>query len=250
MTSVQTDKYYETYWTAASQGTRGARFKTEHGFLTPHLRRLLERQIPAGASFLDVGCGDGRTAGVWATETGRNYVGVDVSAQAVSQARAIGLDARVIEDAAALPFDDNSFDYVTCIEVFEHLFAPQRASAEILRILRPGGVFVATTPNVAYWRNRLDLALFGRWNPTGDDLSIAQPWRDPHIRFFGAGTLRRMLLQSGFRQVRVEGHEGTLLGDIPGVRRIRELENPEWYHRVEVLVPAVFAKRLAAISRK
>jgi ubiquinone/menaquinone biosynthesis C-methylase UbiE len=244
------EKFYEDYWTDEGQAQRGARHWTEHGFLTPHLQRMFEENIPQGATFLDVGCGDGRTTGVWAAATGRKYVGVDISSEAVARGKSAGLDVRKIEDASSLPFDDNSLRVVTCIEVFEHLFMPQATAAEILRVLEPNGLLIATTPNVAYWRRRLDIALFGRWNPMGDDLAVEQPWRDPHVRFFGAGTLARMLKQVGYRTVTVGGHEGTILGDIPVVRSMRFLEPREMYHRLESTIPSVFAKRLAAIARK
>ena len=48
------------------------------------------------------------------------------------------------------------FTVVVCFEVLEHLFAPHLAVAEMHRVLEPGGVLIATVPNVAYWRRRLD----------------------------------------------------------------------------------------------
>ncbi len=149
----------------------------------------------------------------------RTYIGVDVSGDAVQKARGLGLDARVIDDAAALPFRDGSFDAVVCLEVLEHLFAPQLVAAEIFRVLRPGGVLLATVPNVAYWRGRVELALLGRFDPYGDDLSVVQPWGDPHIRFFTVGSLRRILRMTGYRPIIIGGHGGMLLSDIPLVGR-------------------------------
>jgi SAM-dependent methyltransferase len=48
----------------------------------------------------------------------------------------------------ALPFADSTFDLVTCNVVMEHLAQPQRAVAEIDRVLAPGGAVVINTPNV------------------------------------------------------------------------------------------------------
>ena len=50
-----------------------------------------------------------------------------------------------------MPFGDGELDVVVCNEVLEHLLEPQRAAAEALRVLRPGGVFLVSVPNVAYW---------------------------------------------------------------------------------------------------
>ncbi len=242
--------YYESYWTHDQTSVRGAKYRSDHGFLTAPLAEVLSAQVSANAEWLDVGCGDGRTAGVWAREHGRRYLGVDVSSEAVKAAQAIGLDARKTDDATALPFPDNSFDVVTCIEVIEHLFLPREAVAEMRRVLRPGGRLIVTTPNVAYWRRRVDMALLGRWNPLGDDLAVEAPWRDPHIRFFNPGSLQRMLKSAGFGRVFIGGHEGSLLADIPVVRKLSRFESQGLYHNLEMQCPSLFGKRLHAIAWK
>lgn len=213
---MQPSGYYESYWKDAPQryGADDAGAISEHGNLDPAVQALYERLIPRGARVLDVGCGDGRTSGSWLTANGRAYVGVDVSETGVESARARGLEAQRIEDAAQLPFPDGSFDAIVCTEVLEHLFLPQQAAAEMRRVLKDGGVLIATVPNIGYLKRRVELGLFGVFNPFGDDLSSEQPWRDPHIRFFTPATLARMLTLSGFQQVQVEGHQG-LIGRLP-----------------------------------
>ncbi len=234
--------YYETYWSDAGYYPRGG--------LAPEVRRLLDEQVPPHARCLDVGCGDGRTAGLYLRERGCEYVGVDISANAVRDANAIGLDARQIEDAAALPFADGTFDVALAIEALEHMFQPQRAVGEILRVLRPGGILLATVPNVAYWRRRADLALLGRWNPFGDDLSVSQPWRDPHIRFFSPRTLSGMLVASGYRPVLTGGHGGAFLRDLPALRRLANGTASRPYRFAESLLPALLSARTHAVARK
>ena len=49
--------------------------------------------------------------------------------------------------AEPLPFPDNSFDLVTCLETVEHVEQPERLLAEALRILVPGGLIYVTTPS-------------------------------------------------------------------------------------------------------
>jgi SAM-dependent methyltransferase len=203
---MSTSTYYETYWSTEGFCPRGA--------LPPDMRWLLPRAVKPADACLDVGCGDGLTAGPWLQSNGGSYVGADVSRNAVEMARSHGLDAVQIQDAAELPFDDDSFDVALCIEVFEHLFRPDLASREIVRVLRPGGRLIATVPNVSHWKQRVDLALRGRWNPAGDRLSVAQPWRDPHVRFFTPRTLRSMLLAAGFGQVEVGGRRTSVAMNI------------------------------------
>ncbi len=189
--------YYDTYWASADR-----RYEPE-----PELWRLILADLAPDEACLDVGCGVGNSYAPVLAERAASYVGVDVSPGAVAAAQAAGLDARVVQDAASLPFEDGSFDRVVCVEVLEHLFAPDAAAAEIRRVLRPGGRLIASVPNAAYWRLRADL-LRGVFNPTGDEQSVARPWRDPHVRFFTVETLRRMLLEAGFGSVSVSASGG------------------------------------------
>jgi SAM-dependent methyltransferase len=211
-----TQDYYETYWSAEGHCPVGA--------ISDDVRRVLAHHVGHADRCLDVGCGDGRTAGVWLRDHAGAYTGVDISANAVEMARVAGLDARCIDDAAELPFGDASFDVVVCLEVLEHLFDPQLAAAEIARVLRPGGTFIATVPNVSHWKTRLDLAVRGRWNPRGDALSVAQPWRDPHLRFFTADSLARMLRGGGFAAVAVSGRQGSIARNVPRLERFARTE--------------------------
>lgn len=86
---------------------------------------------------LDVGCGDGRLASLFAAP---EVACVDASPPAVEQAAERGLDAQVA-DARELPFPDGSFDVVTCNHMLYHLPDPDEALAEFVRVLRPGGRF-------------------------------------------------------------------------------------------------------------
>ena len=233
--------YYDNYW-----GPDGLNPPSN---LTDDLRRFLTERTRGRV--LDVGCGDGDTAGLFLKQLGREYVGVDVSRAAVQSARSRDLDARQIDDAASLPFDDNSFDSVVCIEVLEHLWMPNLAAAEILRVLKPGGTFFATCPNVVYWRRRAGILLRGRWNPYGDDLSIEQPWRDPHVRFFTVGAMGRMVTGVGFKNVRVSGHDCTLLSGITQLpQAFRRLDSERFNRFLARRHPSVFADRINVYAIK
>ena len=235
--------YYETYWSVNGFCPRGR--------IWPELSDVYQQHIPANSKILDVGCGDGHTSGVWLRDHGHDYIGVDISENAVRDARSIDINAHRIEDVASLPFSDETFDAVVCIEVLEHLFAPQRALKEILRVLKPGrGVLIATVPNVAFWRLRLDFFLLGRWNPIGDDHSAEEPWHDPHIRFFTVGTFKRLMMKTGFVSAKIGGHGGGFIMFIPGLRRLAG-KNCSWlYRQIEKCAPSIFAYRLGAICYK
>jgi SAM-dependent methyltransferase len=235
--------YYDSYWSESGFNPRG--------HMKPFLLPLFRANIEPGWKCLDFGCGDGHTSGPWLVEHGCRYVGVDISETAVRAARQAGLEAQVIPDTSSLPFASGSFDAVLAVEVLEHLFDPRTAVLEMFRVLRGDGLLLATVPNVAYWRRRLDLALLGRWNPLGDDLSVREPWRDPHIRFFNAGALKRMLLSVGFSPVEVGGHEGSFIRDIPWVGPARWPREPsKRYQRAEKVLPSLLGNRLNAVAVK
>jgi len=99
-----------------------------------------------GGRVLDVGCGagDGLSALMVGVGAAGCVVGVDHDGVllAVAAGRALpgGPTLRcVTADVAALPFDDASFDAVTCRYVLQHLAEPGRAVSEMVRVLRPGG---------------------------------------------------------------------------------------------------------------
>lgn len=235
--------YYERYWSPEGFNPSST--------LSYRLRDLLQTFIPPTAKILDVGCGYGRKIGLWAKHQDYDYLGVDISDNAVREAQSHGLNVQTIDDATSLPFADDSFDAVTCSEVLEHLFQPEIATAEMFRVLKPGGVLIVTVPNVVHWARRIEFALMGRWNPIGDHLSVEQPWRDPHLRFFTLPVLRRMIERSGLEIIEAGGHAGGFLHALPRAGRwFRGREGSRAYKRLERLRPELFAVRLHMVARK
>jgi len=93
---------------------------------------------------LEVGPGRGEMAERFARELGAQVIGVDQSERMVQLTRERGVEA-LVGDVRELPFRDGNFDVVVAAWMLYHVAELGRALAEIRRVLRPDGVFVATT---------------------------------------------------------------------------------------------------------
>jgi ubiquinone/menaquinone biosynthesis C-methylase UbiE len=107
-----------------------------------------------GERILDIGCGPGYyLAGI--ARAGGVPVGVDIAPNYVRQARDYVSEAlsgsvsqhMAAADAKHLPFADATFDAVLMTEVLEHLTDYPRSLEEIVRVLKPDGRAVITTPS-------------------------------------------------------------------------------------------------------
>jgi SAM-dependent methyltransferase len=114
-------------------------------FATTHLglsaREVVLRLLGEGPGrLLDLGCGGGAHALAFA-ERGWTVTGVDISSAQLELARARGIEVLEV-DAAALPFEDESFDAV--VSMFTHTDVDDFAAVmgETTRVLRPGGSLV------------------------------------------------------------------------------------------------------------
>jgi ubiquinone/menaquinone biosynthesis C-methylase UbiE len=99
--------------------------------------------LPNGAKLLDVGCGTGNLL----RRLGARFVcaGCDPAEEMLRRARARnpGVELKVAP-AEKLPFEDDHFDAVLCIEVVRYLADPRPALSELARVLRPGGLALVT----------------------------------------------------------------------------------------------------------
>jgi SAM-dependent methyltransferase len=102
---------------------------------------------PTGARWLDVGCGNGAfTELIVERSAPAALQGIDPSEAQLAYART-RLDASVVQlrhgDATALPFSDNTFDVAVMALVIFFVPDPARGVAEMVRVVRPGGIVAA-----------------------------------------------------------------------------------------------------------
>ncbi len=110
-----------------------------------------ELRIEPGCRALDVGCNTGPML-IPLRRAGYDVVGIDISTHDVHQAgrylAGAGLASGMLSvaDGTRLPFRDHSFDFILLVDILEHTDAPEKITAEAMRLLAPGGMVIATVP--------------------------------------------------------------------------------------------------------
>jgi SAM-dependent methyltransferase len=153
---------------------------------TPPAAELVRHaRIQAGQRVLDVGCGTG-VAAITAARLGARVVGLDLTPALLERARE---NARIAEvdvewhegDAEDLPFPDASFDVV--VSQFAHIFAPRPdvTTAQMLRVLKPGGTLAFNTwpPELFIGRMFSLIARYAAPPPPG--VQPPPAWGDPNV---------------------------------------------------------------------
>jgi 2-polyprenyl-3-methyl-5-hydroxy-6-metoxy-1,4-benzoquinol methylase len=141
------------------------------------------------SAVLDIGCSRGELLGRIPAEIRR--CGIDcLDPAAVSP----DFEYRQYDIAHGVPFKDGEFDVVFAGEVVEHLLDTLGFLGECRRILRPRGVLLLTTPNLAYWRNLL------QWARQQQFFFVDhRAGENGHVRYFAPRTLRAALGEAGFQ---------------------------------------------------
>jgi SAM-dependent methyltransferase len=110
--------------------------------------------------------------------------GIDIDERPVRKARDRGYDVDQFDATRPLPFDANSFDAITALDVIEHNRDDLAILADGYRVLKPGGHMIITVP-----------AFMWLWSHN-DDLNA-------HVRRYTAGELKQKLGQAGFNIRRI-----------------------------------------------
>jgi len=144
----------------------------------------ITRHFDPEAEILDVGCGR-----AWLADHFSNYTGVDASADAVEQAKALGRNVVRADVEQGLPFEDGAFDAAVLKDVLEHVDDPAAIVREVRRVLKPRGRVFASSPDAQRW-----------------------VWHDyTHRRPFTRRAYRLLFADAGFEVERV-GYESVVPG--------------------------------------
>jgi len=169
------------------------------------------------ARLLDVGCDDGAWTAELATRIGippAQVGGIEIVAERRKLAQARGYDVRDGDLEAEWPFGAASFDIVHSNQVIEHVKRLDHFMQELTRVVRPGGLVLVCTENLASWHNVGALALgyqpFSIANISGkgsignpfalheDDDSAWESWQ--HIHVMALDALRDLFRRFGLQE--------------------------------------------------
>jgi SAM-dependent methyltransferase len=226
-------------------------------------------EVRAGHRLLDLGCGGGRHA-FEALRRGALVVALDADAAELKDVRGVAgamADAGEVKadassavvngDALDLPFPDRSFDRIIAAEVLEHIWADERALAELVRVLQPAGRLAVTVP--ARWPERVCWALDTGYHDTAGG----------HLRIYRRRELEAKLAAAGLT-VRGGHHAhalhspywwlkcavGVRNADALPVRRYHEFlvweltNRPRWTHALDRALNPVLGKSLVIYTEK
>ena len=149
-------------------------------------RRDVRPRLPAGGTVLDIGCGQGELVRLLLAD-GFAAHGVDISAEQVRIARDRGIEQVWHGDFhEVLRSADGALDAVVATDVLEHLDKEEamRTFDDVLRALRPGGVFFARVPNAV--------------SPTGGHIMFSDL---THRTWFTQTSVRQLAAVAGFGSV-------------------------------------------------
>lgn len=191
--------YYETYYWDQNL--------EPPAFVQTRLQEIVAEFSPYRQTnrLLDLGCGAGNLL-VAARDAGWEAQGLDVSPRAVKHVRELGFEVFQGElRDAQLPSEQ--FDVITAAELLEHLPDPRAELKEIARLLRPGGLFWTTTPHARGLSARV-LGL--KWR------CVTPP---EHLQLFSINGLKSLLLEIGFRDIRMQTTGANPIEILDAVRR-------------------------------
>lgn len=183
------------------------------------IRAELDRlPLPANARVLDAGCGSGRT--LQELVAYGEVCGIELDAEAAEMARRREHGDVRVGRLEQLPWSDEAFDLITCLDVIEHVPDDVAALAELRRVCRPGGWLLVTVP-----------AYQALWSQHDE--------ANHHFRRYSRAGLRQATRAAGWQVQRVSSFNSLLLAPAAAVRLTqRRLGTPNGYRGDLAVGPA------------
>ena len=181
-------------------------------------RRVVDAELsrlplPRPARILDAGCGSGRM--LQELVCYGQVSGVELDPRAAEVARARGHGEVRIGSLEQLPWEDRSFDLITCLDVLEHTPDDTLTLGELRRVSTPGGWLLLTVPAYQFLWSLHDEA-------------------NHHFRRYGRPALRRTVADAGWELRRITSFNTILLPPAALVRLAQRRGKPDECYRPEL----------------
>jgi SAM-dependent methyltransferase len=191
-------------WSAEDDAWRGYKRVGDRLVLEDRVTRTLDLVVPRpGASYLDIGCGPGVLTKLFAERIRAGHV-VGIDQLDVRAETGFELVPCHLDPCDRLPFDDATFDVITCLETLEHVHDTDHLVSEIRRVLRPDGYALISVPRLD---GLLSIALLATGlQPPAVECSLERRYGAPgepervsgHVSHFTRRALGSLLHANGF----------------------------------------------------
>ncbi len=195
--------YYETHSASVSSPFGGIETRgSDNAYLSEVLSDF--RVDLKGRDVLDVGCGGGWFARYCGGKV-KHYIGMDITAICAKITKGVAPHV-VLGTAESLPFRSGVFDYVFCIDSFEHIPDQERATAEVYRVLKADGKVFLSVPNYSNICGLVKKFAEGIGLSSKDSWAPFDHWTPQVLEhFMTPGKIRHVFDKGGFARFRMIG---------------------------------------------
>lgn len=220
-------------WDYAKSGDYHRNLDPNWSYTPTYLRKmaLVKHRIQSlgkKSSILDAGCGEGVLVEYFFRQ-GYDIRGLDLN-----------YESQYVQRGSVLrmPFEDNFFDAILLLDVFEHIAYSDQyiALSEIHRVLKSGGHLIMSIPNLAHLNSRFRMVLFGELDRS-----------DIEINHVGERPLKeniRLIKNAGFLIDQIKGITLTM----PFIYRQVICKRPSWFRWLHDLMEPLAIPSLAMIN--
>lgn len=165
------------------------------GYYSGVRQSLIDLMPPGPNKVLELGCAKGYTL-LAAREAGKaaEIVGIDILPREQSH-ELLDHYLRNESDNIAIDYPPGYFDVILCADVLEHFVDPWHSVRQLHHYIKPGGVIIASIPNIRFYKTILGILLGGdfRYDDDGGILDKT------HLRFFCKRNMAELFTGAGFQ---------------------------------------------------
>jgi 2-polyprenyl-3-methyl-5-hydroxy-6-metoxy-1,4-benzoquinol methylase len=195
--------------------------------------KYIFNEVPPLSLCLDVGCSTGNLGSKLKNEKGCIVDGIDFDPEAAEVASNRGyrsvhvMDLNIVDKI--ILNTQGKYDVILCADVLEHLISPNTALEELIKYLKPDGIFIISLPNVAFILNRINL-FFGKWEYKKYGILD-----QTHLRFYTIKTGAKMIESSNLK--------------VTMIKPYNQFNNLKFFGPLVRWIPTIFSYQFIVIAK-